>query len=211
MVRRRYQKQLDRLRAMLWEMGTAVEQVMIRTDRALQTWDLEAAKAVVEGDDAIDEMERGIENACLHLITMQQPVAGDLREITAVFRMIADLERIADQAADISSCLLEMGEKPPVDDQLLRQMSSALLPMYRGMMKSYQNQDPKLARETLAYDDQIDSLFWEAVKVFDRRISASAGGCVYCVFIAKYLERMGDHITNVCEWILYRLDFHRRK
>lgn len=204
MPRRHYQRELNRLQKMLLEMGDAVERSLVQTEKALSHRDSESARITVNGDDAIDEMKRKIEDTCLRLIAMQQPVAGDLREITAIFRIIIDLERIADQAADICSCLLEMGKMNPQGYPLLSQICSALLPMYRTMLQSYQRRDIDSARETIAYDDKIDSFFEEAVQLFNKQIINGAGGSVYCVFIAKYLERIGDHITNICEWILYR-------
>lgn len=205
-MRRRYHKQLDKLHNMLWEMGLAVEQAIVQTDTALREWDMDIAKKVADGDDVIDDMERNIENYCLHLITTQQSVAGDLRDITSTFRMITDLERIADQAADVCSCIIKTGENPPADCRRLSEISSDLLPMFRIMLKSYQNKDPELAKKALDYDDIIDKLFKLATKEFDRTVAATEG-FIYCVFIAKYLERMGDHITNICEWILYRIKF----
>lgn len=209
MIRIIYEKQLYKLRGMLEKMGMMVEQALLHMNEALQNWDLEVAQKVVQGDDAINEMELKIEDMCIRIITTQQPVAGDLREITSVFKMITDLERIADQAADICSCLLEMKENQPQEYKTLCKISTELVPMYRGMLKSYRNQDVDLAEETRKADKNINKLFWKAMNLFDELIEKGCGGDVRYILIAKYLEGMGDHITNICEWIIYRINASR--
>ena len=193
-------------------MGGLCEKAISNASKALTDGDVELAKQIMEGDAVINQQERDIESMCLKLILRQQPVAGDLRRVSAAMKMVTDMERIGDQAADIADIVIDMNEKLP--DQFLHicKMGLAAMKMVTDSVTAYVNGDLELARQVIRDDDMVDKLF---LKVRGEILNAIRDGSnkgeeVLDLFmITKYYERIGDHATNIAEWVEYSITGER--
>ena len=208
-MRNRFDEQLEQLNNHLLEMGALIERSIENATQAMINQDVEAAKASVTADHEVDQKEREIEALCLKLLLQQQPVARDLRLISAALKMITDMERIGDQAADIAGIVSYIAREPYIKELVhLPQMGRKAIAMVRGSLDAYVNKDMDLARKVMGMDDAIDQLF-DIVKdeLIDHiRSDASAGSqAVDLLMIAKYYERIGDHAQNIAEWVEYAL------
>ena len=208
-MRNRFDEQLQMLNNHLLEMGALIERSIENATQAMVNQDVEAAKASVTADHEVDQKEREIEALCLKLLLQQQPVARDLRLISAALKMITDMERIGDQAADIAGIVSYIAREPYIKELVhLPQMGRNAIAMVRGSLDAYVNKDLDLARKVMGMDDAIDQLF-DIVKdeLIDHiRSDASAGSqAVDLLMIAKYYERIGDHAQNIAEWVEYAL------
>lgn len=209
MTRFSFEKALEELEFALIKMSTYVEESIDSAITALKTQDMQLAKQVIDDDDIIDDMEHDLEKMCVNLIARQQPIAKDLRMITAVLKLITDLERIADHSADISELTLYMGKtkfiKPLIDIPKMAEMAKKMTGM---SIQAYIKRDYNLAREVCASDDYVDDLF--AQVKFDlaelmKSNPDSVDHIIDLVMIAKYVERMADHATNIGEWVAYSI------
>ena len=204
MMRSRFDEQLAQLHRELIEMGALCEEVIALSSQALTEGSSALAERVAPLDHEIDRKERDIENLCLRLLLQQQPVAGDLRQISAALKMITDMERIGDQADDIAEILLSRGGRPLEADDALRDMARATIRMVSGSVDAYVKQDVDMAEKVIADDDVVDDYF-DCIKA--RLIRRIAGGeddgeaTLDLLMIAKYYERIGDHATNIAEWV----------
>ena len=172
--------------------------------KALLEGDIAGAKKVKEQGYIIDQMEREIESICLKLLLQQQPVAKDLRGISAALKMITDLERIGDQAEDIAEIITFLGGRTGEEWHDIRIMAEATIKMVTDSIDAYVMQDLKLARSVLDYDDVVDDAFDRVKQTLIKMISENAADGEYAVdmlMIAKYFERIGDHATNIAEWV----------
>lgn len=208
-MRNRFDEQLSLLNQHLLEMSSLIERAIESATQALLRQDVQAARAVMAADSEVDHKEREIESLCLKLLLQQQPVARDLRLISAALKMITDMERIGDQAADISGIVLYLADQPYIKELVhLPQMGQKAIAMVRGSLDAYVRKDLALARQVMAMDDQIDDLF-DVVKeelIQQIRGDASAGSqAIDLLMIAKYYERIGDHAQNIAEWVEYAL------
>ena len=208
-MRNRFDEQLEQLNNHLLEMGALIERSIENATQAMINQDVEAAKASVTADHEVDQKEREIEALCLKLLLQQQPVARDLRLISAALKMITDMERIGDQASDIAGIVSYIAREPYIKELVhLPQMGRNAIAMVRGSLDAYVNKDLDLARKVMGMDDAIDQLF-DIVKdeLIDHiRSDASAGSqAVDLLMIAKYYERIGDHAQNIAEWVEYAL------
>ena len=208
-MRNRFDEQLEQLNNHLLEMGALIERSIENATQAMINQDVEAAKASVTADHEVDQKEREIEALCLKLLLQQQPVARDLRLISAALKMITDMERIGDQASDIAGIVSYIAREPYIKELVhLPQMGRNAIAMVRGSLDAYVNKDLDLARKVMSMDDAIDQLF-DIVKdeLIDHiRSDASAGSqAVDLLMIAKYYERIGDHAQNIAEWVEYAL------
>ena len=207
-MRSRFDQQLALLNRALIEMGALCEVVIALAAKALLTGDVSLAEKVAPLDREIDQKERSIESQCLKLLLQQQPVARDLRQISAALKMISDLERIGDQAADIAE--LTRYVRLPEDQQSLHiaEMARAVIRMVTDSVDSFVKKDLDLARAVCAADDRVDELFDRVKQELISMISADAA-CgqqgLDLLMVAKYLERIGDHATNVAEWVEYSI------
>ena len=206
-MRNRFDQQLEQLNNHLLEMGALIERSIENATQALVRQDVEAAKAAIAADQEVDHKEREIESLCLKLLLQQQPVAKDLRLISAALKMITDMERIGDQAADISGIVCYIADQPYIKELVhLPQMGKNAIAMVKGSLDAYVNKDLELARKVMDMDDAIDDLF-DIVKnelIEHIRSDASSGSqAIDLLMIAKYLERIGDHATNVSEWVVF--------
>ena len=212
-ARRRFDEELGLLHHELVEMGSMIEKAIKASFKAIESDDEEAAKDIIESDKAINEMERKIEARCLKLILRQQPVATDLRLISTAMKMITDMERIGDHAADIASiCLDDEKEKNPepfriVDDKILK-MADIDLEMVASSISAFINDNLELAKTTIKTDSEVDELFYEVRDDIIKGLKSdkiSPSLAMDTLMLIKYLERIGDHATNICEWVIFYL------
>lgn len=208
-MRSRFDKELDLLNEELIEMGNIIESQIEAAVTALINQDDELAKRVVENDKEVNDMEKRIERRCLKLLLQQQPVASDLRLISSALKMITDMERIGDQAADISEITVRLvNEKYIKKVEHIPQMSKATIKMVRGSIDAFVKRDLDLVNSVIRYDDEVDNLF-NIVKneVIDliRESRDNGEQAVDFLMIAKYLERIGDHAENIAEWVYYSI------
>lgn len=205
-MRSRFDDQLDQLHRELISMGALCEEAIGRSVRALREGDPELAASAIPLDSEIDRMEHFIENRCLRLLLQQQPVARDLRQIAAAMKMITDLERIGDQAADIAGIVQSLNGRSVKPCMPLVPMAESTMRMVTVSVDAYVRRDLALARDVLEQDDTVDEYF-ERVKDYLIDIIANSpdeGGYALDLFmIAKYLERIGDHATNIAEWVVF--------
>jgi phosphate transport system protein len=208
-VRHEFEKNLNELHRNLIKMGAIIEKSIDDMIKALLEQDVELAKAVIERDDVIDEMERVIEHECILLIARQQPIASDLRDIASILKIITDLERIADHCEDISTYTIKLSQEPyfkPLVD--IPKMAYKVKDMVKAVIDSCIRKDIAAAEKVNKMDDEIDLLFHSIVKElqeFMKKDPSVINQCTDFMFIVKYLERMGDHATNISEWISYNV------
>ena len=207
-MRSQFDQQLAQLHRELIEMGALCEEVIALSSQALTEGDTSLARRVAPLDRDIDRKERDIENLCLRLLLHQQPVAGDLRRISAALKMITDMERIGDQADDIAEIILSRGDRLLTADGTLRAMARAAIRMVSESVDAYVRQDVALAERVIASDDEVDEDFERIKRRLIDGISSGAedGESVLdLVMIAKYYERIADHATNIAEWVEFSI------
>ena len=206
-MRNRFDTQLVELNNELIAMGALCENTIASAVKSLLTGDAKLAASAIRIDQEIDRKEREIESMCLKLLLQQQPVARDLREISAALKMISDLERIGDQAADIAE-MTSYVHLPQGRSSHIADMARAVINMVTDSVDSFVKRDLQLARQVCAADDRVDELFiqvrWELVELIAADASYGEQG-LDLLMVAKYLERIGDHATNVAEWVEYSI------
>lgn len=206
--------ELKEMNHALIRMVTLLQKTMEDTFQALIKQDAALAQAVVEGDDVFDDMQRLIENRCIMIIATQQPVASDLRTIFASVKIVTDLERIADHCQDIARITVELTKekyiKPLVD---LPKMAEEVKRMLRETVDCYLNQDADLAVKVCESDDIVDDYFRVIYKDLTELMQENPNEVEQCMkffMIAKYLERMADHTTNIAEWVIFNVKGRQR-
>jgi phosphate transport system protein len=202
-----YDHQLEALKHEIIRMGSLVEQVLAGSMKSLVERDFERAKKIIDSDDEIDDLQLDIEDQCVMLIATQQPLAGDLRIIFAAIKMSTDLERIADYGVGIAKMALRLKDeeyiKPLID---LPRMTDIACEMLLSSVRAFASSDSELAIETGKRDNALDSLFKQIYRELLTYVMESPkhiNQMMSFVLIARYLERVGDHIKNVCESIVY--------
>ena len=214
-MRNKFDMQLELLNEKLTHMGELCEVAINRATCALQKGDMKQAHDVMEADEEIDHMEKEIESLCLKLLLQQQPVARDLRQISAALKMITDMERIGDQAADISEVtihLIETGYKKDLEH--IKKMAAETTCMVVQSVEAYVEKDEAKARDVIEHDDIVDDLFIKARgDVIDLiRSNPEEGACATdLLMIAKYFERIGDHACNIAEWVIFSITGEHEK
>lgn len=207
-MRLTFEQQLEVLNDALVEMGAMCESAIANAAKALLEGDLSYAKKAVETDNRIDEKEREIEAFCLKLMLLQQPVARDLRLISSALKMITDMERIGDQARDIAEiCEYLVPQKIEIPTEL-KTMAEEAIHMVTGSVDSFVKKDLALAREIIDYDDVVDDLFFavrDQLIALIRSNPELAEAAIDLQMICKYFERIGDHATNIAEWVEYSI------
>ena len=207
-MRNKFDEQLERLHVELIQMGALCEEAISAAAEALLKGDRELARTAIEAEREIDQKERDVESMCLKLLLQQQPVAKDLREISAALKMISDLERIGDQAADIAE-LTRFVRLPDGSGMLhIADMARAVIAMVTDSVDSFVRRDLTLAHSVCAADDRVDQLFEQVKEELIAFIAADAAAGeqgLDLLMVAKYLERIGDHATNVAEWVEYSI------
>ena len=205
----RFERQLEELHVQMITMGSLCEKAISFSSKAIQGEGLSFAKEVFDTDREIDEKEREIETLCMRLLLHQQPVAGDLREISAALKMITDMERIGDQASDIAEIIISEKKSQVTDLKKIGSMSEAAAKMVRDSVTSYVNKDLELCRRVMEADDAVDIMFEETKKELIDAIADNKGDqgkeAIDLIMVAKYLERIGDHATNIAEWVEFSI------
>lgn len=206
-MRNRFDRQLEELHVELIEMGSMCENVIRKTSKLLQSGDAKVAKEIRKEDSNIDEQERLVESLCLKLLLQQQPVAKDLRKVSAALKMITDMERIGDQASDIAEIIETTDFSVPTNDVKLAKMAETTIAMVTESIDAYVKQDLELVREVIARDDEVDDLFLEVrQEIADDMVEAGDPmSSLDLLMIAKYFERIGDHATNIAEWVEFSI------
>lgn len=207
-MRNHFDQQLEKLHEDLITMGGLCETAIGAAVEAVTKGDAEMAKQAMADDSKIDEMERTIEHLCLKLLLQQQPVARDLRTISSALKMISDMERIGDQATDIAEIAKFIQGKHEQTNATLHTMAAAAIHMVKESVDSFVRRDQALARKVIGDDDLVDSLFDDTKRQLIEFISRDASNGEYyldLLMIAKYLERIADHATNIAEWVLFSI------
>lgn len=214
-MRNKFDMQLDRMNAMLIEMGELCGTAIGNATKAVEEKDLKLAKIVISEDEEIDQLEKDIERLCLKLLLQQQPVARDLRQISAALKMITDMERIGDQASDIAEILLSGQLKEMKAHSYIVDMASRTSKMVKQSVQAFVEKNLELTRQVILADNEVDALF---DKIKEELITLLAkeqnkgGEAIDMLMIAKYLERIGDHATNIAEWVEFSITgVHRQQ
>lgn len=205
-MRSQFDEQLQNLNNSLIEMGALCEEAIALTSKALTLGDTALAGKVTKLDSEIDRMERDIENACLKLLLHQQPVAKDLRLISAALKMITDMERIGDQAEDIAEIVCLLNGRTTQRDDLLREMAKAVIAMVTESIDAFVKHDLALAQKVVGDDNTVDRYFDNIKQELIGSIAKNPADGEYALdllMIAKYLERIGDHAVNLAEWVIF--------
>ena len=209
MPRTNFKKQLEQLNDQMITMGSMIENAIETAIAALVSQDTERAEEAIAYDMEIDAQERNIEQLCYKLLLMQQPVASDLRVVSATMKMITDMERIGDHAADISELTLLMAGKPYIREITdIAQMAKQTTVMVTNSVDAYVNRNLDLARKVIQMDDEVDDLFNKVkAEIIGEIRSGSDDGeqTTDLLMAAKYFERIGDHATNIAEWVIFSL------
>lgn len=208
-MRSRFDEQLKELNLEMVRMGSAVENAINAAIKGLVRRDSELAHKAIAADTTIDDMERQIERSCLRLLLQQQPVASDLRRVSAALKMITDMERIGDHAVDISEISLYLDSNTERTNLLdIPKMAEETVKMLTNSINAYVYSDEELANSVIASDDIVDEHFLRIKNELTEMIindSRSASHALDLLMVAKYLERIGDHATNIAEWVVFSI------
>lgn len=208
-MRIHFDEQLEQLNREIINMGSLVEQAIGMAIEALIKQDVNKAHEAMESDEEIDAKEKTIENLCLRLLLQQQPVARDLRVISAALKMITDMERIGDHATDISELALVLSDLPHIEQLThIERMAKETMVMLIQGLEAYVERNYDKAEEVISHDDIIDNLFvqvkQELIDIIQKD-SNCANQAADLLMVAKYFERIGDHATNIAEWAIFSI------
>ena len=204
-MRSKFDEQLALLNKELIEMGALCEEVISMAAKALENGDGALARKVAPLDSEVDQKERTIESMCLKLLLQQQPVARDLRQISAALKMITDMERIGDQSEDIAEIVCILKGRGVEDFDILLEMARSAIKMVTDSVDAYVKHDIILAEKVIADDDTVDRYFDDVRRRLIAKIAADPSDGEYALdlmIIAKYFERIGDHAVNIAEWVI---------
>lgn len=209
-MRKKFDQELEAVKENLAKMGLLCQQGIEMAIEYIEKPDQKLETSIAETEQEIDDMERQIENQCLKLFMREQPVAGDLRAVSAAMRMISDLERIGDHAEDIAEVAKYLNEdgSPAGSMNELREMSRAASAMVRNAVEAYAKKDLDLANQVAASDDVVDSYFEKIKRDIATQISENVESAQHgldSLMVAKYLERIGDHSVNLAEWVRFMI------
>ena len=209
-MRNRFDRQLEMLNSELTQMGCLIEQAIEIAVNALVNQDVEKANQAIKFDDEIDRQERDIESLCMKLLLQQQPVAKDLRLISAALKMITDMERIGDHAQDISEITILLANQPYFNNlKYIQEMAKETIVMVVNSIDAFVQRDIDIAEEVIDHDDIVDDLF---IKLKQEIITVIGTNPEYAeqatdlLMIGKYFERIGDHATNIAEWVIFSIN-----
>ena len=205
-MRNRFDEQLFEMNRELIEMGAMCEEAIASAVKALTKNDKELAENVKKAGSLIDQMERDIESRCMKLLLHQQPVARDLRAISAALKMITDMERIGDQAEDIAAMVLYTADHDMEDFDIIEEMAKETVKMVTDSVDAFVKKDVELAQDVIKRDDIVDNYFskvkYDIIKLIaENRTDGELA--LDLLMISKYFERIGDHATNIAEWVIY--------
>jgi len=208
-MRKRFDVQLNELHRLMTQMGEMLDEALTMMVEALVKRDVVLAKKVIVNDITVDEMEKEIEQLCMRLLMQQQPVAGDLRIISSALKIVTDMERIGDHAADISDNITYMYKDdytPHIGD--IVKMAEKAGQMVKDSVRAFVQKDMELAQKVLAKDDEIDALFLKVKLDLIKKLREDASMSELSMDLmmnAKYLERIGDHAENIAEWVVFAI------
>jgi len=205
-MRNRFDEQLFELNREIIEMGAMCEEAIATVVEALRTGNAELARKVQVNGANIDQMEREIESRCMKLLLHQQPVARDLRQISAALKMITDMERIGDQAEDIAEIITFLKGHTMEGVETIECMARETIKMVTESIDAFVKKDVGIAEAVLAYDDVVDEYFDKMKCDIIKLIAENPGDGEFALdllMISKYFERIGDHATNIAEWVIY--------
>ena len=205
-MRSRFDEQLAILNKEMIEMGALCEEIISKVLKALTDEDKDFLNGISTAGTEIDRKERTIETLCLKLLLQQQPVAKDLRQISSALKMITDMERIGDQAEDIAEIIPFVENRPEMADTLLHELAKASIKMVTDSVDAFVEHDVELAKKVVSDDDIVDKYFDLIKQEIIREIISNPkdGECsIDLLMIAKYFERIGDHATNIAEWVVF--------
>ena len=207
-MRSRFDMQLEQLKLEMTSMGMLCENAIAKASHALLNCDVKAAGELPELLNQVTQKERDIEAICLRLLLQQQPVARDLRTVSAALKMVTDAQRIGTQSGDIAE-IVAMGYIREIPEGLLiREMATAVIHMVTDSIDSFVKQDGKLSRNVIEYDDVVDDYFNSIKHSLVQRLKTQEGSSeamVDLLMVAKYFERIGDHAVNIAKWVLFSL------
>ncbi len=207
MTRNYFDLELQELQVLLLKMSSMVEETLGNSVKALKTQDVELSHKVIENDDLIDDMEKIVEDKCLKLIALQSPLARDLRVIATALKIITDLERIADYAVDIAKITIKLAGEKYIKELIdIPRMAEIAVRMVKGSIDAYVHLDTERALEVAKWDDEVDALYKQIFRellVIMMEDPKTISQATYFLLISRYLERIGDHVTNICERIIY--------
>lgn len=211
-MRNEFSRQLDLLSREMTEMGNMCKAAIEQAMEALFSGDMDAAKNVILGEEQIDQKEKDIESLCMKLLLRQQPVASDLRTISAALKMISDMERIGDQSEDIAEIVEYMEADAIPQEENLKSMAQRTVDMVIHSIEAFVVCDESMASEVIEADDEVDDYFLKVKEDLIIMIADSpeeGGLYIDLMMIAKYLERIADHATNIAEWVVYGITGRR--
>lgn len=213
MVRENYNSQLQDLRHQLLRMGSLVEEEITGSVTALVNRDIDLAQKIIDDDDAVDNFYNEIEDLCLRLIATQQPIAKDLRRIVTGLKIIGELERMADHAVDIAKITLKIAQDPLIKPLIdIPRMSEYVRKMVRNCLDAYVNEDVALAESVGADDDLVDHLhnqIFRELLTYMMEDAQKISQATQLLFVSRYLERIADRATNICESVIYLVTGNR--
>lgn len=207
-MRSKFDEQLALLHREMITMGSLCENAIAMSAKALDEGDPQLADTIYECAARIDQEERDIEAMCMRLLLQQQPVAGDLREISSALKMVTDMERIGDNSGDIAEIVTMKNITRGHDKMQIQDMAAAAIKMVTESIDAFVKKDAQLARSVIAYDDVVDGHFnriKNALIESLRRHDADGEYALDLLMTAKYYERMGDHAVNIAEWVLFSI------
>ena len=205
-MRNKFDEQLEQLHVQLIKMGSLCEEAISLSAKAIETGESALAQKVPPLEVEIDQLEREIESRCMRLLLQQQPVAKDLRQISAALKMITDMERIGDQAEDIAEIIAFLNGRSGAECGDIDKMAKAATKMVTNSIEAFVKRDVELAKEVIAQDDIVDDYFNRVKQDLIERISSDPSDGEFALdllMIAKYFERIGDHATNIAEWVMF--------
>ena len=209
-MRNKFEEQLKQLNKEMTSMGSLIEDAIQKSILALFAQDVETAKNIVELQDGIVEQQKKIENICFQLLIQQQPVASDLRTVTAAMKMVTDMSRIGDNAGDIAELTIVMAEKPYVMKvEKIRKMAAETILMLIHALEAYVEKDIDKAKEVMDHDDIVDNLFNEVKAELVETMKTNPDHeeqAADLLMVNKYLERIGDHAVNIAEWVIFAIN-----
>ena len=214
-MRNKFDEQLKQLNNEMIEMANMIESAIQNAITAFLKQDVDTAKRIMNSDEIVDQKQKTIEGICFQLLIQQQPVARDLRTITAAMKMVTDMERIGDQAADISELTIVMADSPyRFKEDHINAMASETSLMVIKAIEAYVEKDLGKAYEVIARDDIVDNYFLKVkadlIEVMQKEADY-AEHAADLLMVNKYLERIGDHATNIAEWVIFSIDDHSHK
>ena len=207
-MRNKFDQQLEQLHLELIKMGALCEEAISASVKALLDGDQSMAENSIAREKDIDQKERDIESLCMKLLLQQQPVARDLRTISSALKMISDMERIGDQAQDIANMAKFVKVQEIAHKIHIGEMAEAAIKMVTESIDSFVKRDLEAAKNVVKYDDVVDNLFIKVKDELPELVQKDAKNAEYyidLIMIAKYLERIGDHATNIAEWVEFSI------